>query len=515
MTQPTPFCGVVDSIDFPIGDLVEGYDDFGQFRARFGGNHVGLDIGFDRWGEPVYAAAKGRVTLSNIEEWDTEKGVVIVEHTFPDNSTAYTLYGHMEETDTIKFPQVGQCVDQETALGGIGWPSRGRPHLHYEIRNFMPNEGGPGYVTTNPLNEGWYHPLDFTALWQIKLAPGFVDATTFYSVPALPPVMLEDGLYAIASGNILIVGDQRSGKALWHVETDGVVTGIAGLPGNRVVAHTLNGQVVTLQNGRYAALWQVEGLDEPFLTLGETLVFAMAGGGLKAYDPAGNALWSLPPVSSAARVTQFAAGSREIALGVRQDSGGVLWRLIDAAGEVQFETTFNQQPVIVPARDGSWVGLDGAQFKRFANGENHTFGSVGAVPGRTAAATVDVLGRTYIYMGDAASTLVALGTDGDIRWRVRYPTAAASLPPLMDTGNGCLLYTLDMNGVLNIFDTTSGDLVNQVKIYAGGNRNSSPRARILDVDQNERVRAGSGFLSLVTLDGWALGGTAASECLLG
>jgi murein DD-endopeptidase MepM/ murein hydrolase activator NlpD len=131
MQTPPPFCGIVESFDYPIDNLVEDYDDFAQFRSRFGGNHLGLDIGFDRWGEPVRAAAKGRVTLSNIEEWDTEKGVVIVEHTFPDGSIFYTLYGHMEETDAIKFPQVGQCVDQETILGGIGWPSRGRPHLHY------------------------------------------------------------------------------------------------------------------------------------------------------------------------------------------------------------------------------------------------------------------------------------------------------------------------------------------------------------------------------------------------
>src|SRR3990172_9244350 len=119
LTQtPPPFCGVVDSFDYPIENLVEGYDDFGLYRARFGGNHVAIDIGFDHWGDPVYAAAKGRVTLSNIAEWDTEKGVVIVEHTFPDGSIAYTLYGHMEETDTIKFPQVGQCVDHNSVLGG-------------------------------------------------------------------------------------------------------------------------------------------------------------------------------------------------------------------------------------------------------------------------------------------------------------------------------------------------------------------------------------------------------------
>jgi hypothetical protein len=512
---PPPFCGIVDSFDFPIDDLVEGYDDFAQFRSRFGGNHLGIDIGFDRWGEPVRAAAKGRVTLSNIEEWDTEKGVVIVEHTFPDGSIFYTLYGHMEETDDIKFPQVGQCVDQDTALGGIGWPSRGRPHLHYEIRRLMPNEGGPGYVTTNPLDEGWFNPLDFTALWRIRLAPGFLGAAAFRSVPALPPVRLDSGRYALASGNMLEIVGQPGGEVLSRIETDGVITGLAALPGERVVVHTANGQVFTLQNGRYSALWNVAGIGEPFRTLGEMLLFAMPGGGLDAYDPAGTLLWSLPAVSSAARLTQFAINGQQIALGVRADNGGVVWRLVDSSGQVQFEEAFAQQPLIAPAWDGSWVGLDGGQFKRFANGENHTYGSVGSAPGRAAAATVDALGNTYVFMDDSAHSLVALGPTGDVLWRVRYPVPSAALAPLMDTGGGCLLYTLDMDGVLNVFDAANGDLLAQREIYAGGSRNSSPRARMLDVDSSDIVRASSGFLSLVTLDGRALAGPAVEGCRLG
>ncbi len=507
-------CGVVDAFDFPIEDLVAGYDDFALYRARFGGNHVGLDIGFDRWGDPVYAAAKGQVTLADIEEWDTEKGVVIVKHTFPDASIAYTLYGHMEQNDELRFPEVGACVDQNTVLGGIGWPSRGRPHLHYEIRNFLPGEGGPGYVTDNPLDEGWYHPLDFTQLWRIKLQPGFVASTTFRQVPSLPPVMLDSGMYAIAAGNIVQMGAQ-GGAELWQVETDGIITGIAGLTGDRVVAHTVNGQVLTLQNGRYVALWTVDGLDEPFLALGETLVFALPGGALAAYDPAGTPLWTTPAISSAARVTHFADNGEHIALGVRSDDGDIYWRLLDAQGQITFAGRFDNQPVIAPARDGSWVGLDGAQFKRFRNGENHDLGNIGQVPGRTAQATADVLGNVYVYLGDAPRTLVGLDPNGSRRWQVEYPAANGSLPPLMATGSGCLLYTLDASGMLNVFSTANGDLLQRVELYAGGNRSSSPRARLLHIDNNEQIQVSSGFLSMVTLDGWTLGGTAMSDCRLG
>jgi hypothetical protein len=101
-----------------------------------------------------------------------------------------------------------------------------------------------------------------------------------------------------------------------------------------------------------------------------------------------------------------------------------------------------------------------------------------------------------------------------VRWRANYPFPPASLPPLLRTGGGCLLYTLDADGMLNVFSTTDGSLIDQVQLYSGGSQTGSPRARLLEVDVNERIRVGSGFLSLVTLDGKVLGGEAAN-CLLG
>lgn len=507
-------CGVVDSIDYPIDNLVRGYDDFALFRARFGGNHTGIDIGFDRWGDPVRAAARGRVTYSDVAGWDTEKGVVIVEHTFPDGSIAYSVYGHMEQTDTIFFPSVGTCVEKGDLLGGIGWPSRGRPHLHYELRRFLPNDGGPGYVTDSPLVSGWYHPLDFTELWRVRLSPGFISSVTFRAVPGLPPLALNDGFYAVASSNSIQVTDE-SGSILWRVETDGVITGLAALPDGRVIAHTRNGQVVILQNGRYLALWTVKGPEEPFLLLGERLIFLTDAGGLAAYDPTGSLLWTLPPLSASSRAVDFETNDQQIALGVRTENGDIIWRLIDTNGVILYETGFSSLPVVASDRGGNWIALDGAEVKRFADGQNHDLALLSSIPGRGARATVDILGNSYIYMADADNMLVALDAAGRIRWRVEYPFPPLALPPLMKTGNGCLLYTLDMDGRLNVFDTASGDLLNQVRLYAGGDQTASPRGRLLQVDANERVRFGAGFLSLVTLDGWALGGERARNCLLG
>ncbi len=508
---PAAPCGVVDAIDLPIDDLVKGYDDFSLYRPRFGGNHTGIDIGFDRWGDPVRAAARGRVTYSDIAGWDTEKGVVIVEHTFPDGSIAYSLYGHMEQTDEIFFPSVGKCVERGEILGAIGWPSRGRPHLHYEIRDFLPDDGGPGYVTGNPLAEGWYNPLDFTALWRARLTPAFAGYATFEMVPSLPPARLDDGQYVIAGSNF-IVGVAPPDYTLWRVEADGVVSGLAALPGGRVVAHTRSGQVVVLENGRYAAIWTVRGPDVPFVALGETLVFVADGGDLAAFDAAGSPLWTLPGVGTD-RISHFEADGQYIAYGARAQSS-LIWRLVDADGQVQAEHRLGGNAVIAPAGDGSWLALDGASLLRLTGADIQPVAKAGLPAGRAAALTADRLGNSYVYLGDSESTLLSYTAEGALRWRVSYPVGPAYLPPLLETGGGCWLFTLDVDGMLNVFNAADGALVGQMQLYAGGTERTMPGARLLRANGGEQLEVAAGFLTTLVLDGTKLGGDPAA-CLLG
>ncbi|NWG17171.1 MAG: peptidoglycan DD-metalloendopeptidase family protein [Chloroflexi bacterium] len=510
--QPTTApCGVVDAIDFPIDDLVKGYDDFSLYRPRFGGNHTGVDIAFDRWGDPVRAAARGRVTYSDIAGWDSEKGVVIVEHTFPDGSIAYSLYGHMEQTDEIFFPSVGSCVERGQIVGAVGWPSRGRPHLHYEIRDFLPDDGGPGYITGNPLAEGWYNPLDFTALWRARLTPAFVGYATFELVPSVPPVHMDGGQYVIASSSF-IIGVTAPDYTLWRVETDGVVNGLVALPGGRVAAHTRNGQVMVLENGRYAAIWTVHGPDAPLLALGERLVFATDGGGLAAFDATGNTLWTLAGIESDS-FTQFETDGQNIAYGVRA-GGGITWRLVDTDGQVQAEHRLGSSAVMAPVGDGSWLALDGAALQRLAGAEMQPVAKVGLPAGRAAALSADHLGNSYVYLGDSDSTLLSYTPDGALRWRVSYPVGPAYLPPLLETGGGCWLYTLDVDGMLNIFNAADGALVRQMQLYAGGTERAMPGARLLHADAAEQLEVAAGFLTTLLLDGTHLGGEAAA-CLMG
>jgi hypothetical protein len=188
--------------------------------------------------------------------------------------------------------------------------------------------------------------------------------------------------------------------------------------------------------------------------------------------------------------------------------------MVDVQGTVLQDTQFTRNPVFAPAPTG-WKLLDGMDVVRVDASASSMIGSVGGLAGRTAAMTVDAFGNTYVYLGDSDSTLVAVDESGATRWRVRYPAARLSQAPLMDVGGSCLLYTLDDDGMLNVFNTMDGALLQQIQLYAGGVQNSHPRARLLRVDEQERALVGAGFLSLIALDGNRLGGDALQSCLLG
>lgn len=522
-------CGVVDAIDYPLDireTLNERYDDFALFRRRFGGNHTGIDIAFNRRGETVYAVARGQVTYSDTEGWDTEKGVVIVRHVFPDDSIAYSLYGHMEQTDTQKFPNVGSCVNIGDPVGVVGWPSRGLPHLHYEIRDFLPDDGGPGYVTENPLSEGWFHPLDFTLRWRLQLAGGYVDSMNFNSAPTLPPVLLDTGEVAIAVGDRIesYAGD---GVTSWRVNLPDVITGLAALPGGRVVAQARNGQAVTLQNGRYLGVWQVDGIDAPFQLLGESVVFATSDGGVSAYTPDGTLQWTHSGVGgggTGATPIDFSRGSAnggQVSLAQRREDGSVQWLALDAvehvavlAVHVAVETTFSRTPVSAAIPNG-WLILAGTNLYRATGDGVEQYGTVSPPPGVNARLTADAMGNAYIYLNDSQSTLLAVDSAGAVRWRTYYPWQGSGVPPVLQADNGCALYALDRDGALRMFDARDGTLLAERRIYAGGNRNGSPPARLIQPLGANQLLVSAGFLSVYLLDANAMAGEALSSCVLG
>ena len=56
----------------------------------------------------------------------------IIQHNFPDGSTAYSMYGHVTDATGIPFPAVLSCVHQGDMIAAVG-DIRPAPHLHFEI----------------------------------------------------------------------------------------------------------------------------------------------------------------------------------------------------------------------------------------------------------------------------------------------------------------------------------------------------------------------------------------------
>lgn len=517
---PLAPCGVVDDIDYPIGSITtrtmaRGFDDFGLFRARWEGYHTGLDVGFFQAGTVVRAAARGRVTLANPTEWNEQRGVVVIEHIFPDNNRYYSLYGHIEAGIEVLLPLVNACVEMGDPIGVVGEPTLSAPHLHFEIRNFLPDRGGPGYTDSDPTGSGWFHPLDFIHLWWARLSPAYIDSLTFNDIASVPPITLENGVTVLATESVIIATNPPD-TTIWRLSTDGVVDAIAALQGSRVVAQTENGQVVVLNGGSYESVWSVDSLNLPFILLDdETLVFVTEGGGLEAYSPVGESLWRIPaPYGTGANVGAINGNGTQVAVSV-SNGDDAHWRVVGADGTVIFEREYPRLPLFARNNDLSWTVVDGEQTTRVIDGVETVIAPNTVEYGRLATMITDRIGNIYLYTGIIDNALISWDFSGNLRWRTQLTGDYIGYAPLLATNLGCAVYTLDTGGQLTVLSGTTGEVVAEQSLYAGGTRTRQPDSRVLDVSLDNRVRFSAGFMTTVTLDGTILAEEAFSTCLLG
>jgi outer membrane protein assembly factor BamB len=326
---------------------------------------------------------------------------------------------------------------------------------------------------------------------------------------------MPDGTTAIASGDVISVIAEPD-TTLWRINLDDLASGVAALQDGGVVARSRSGQVVTVYNGRFSALWTVEGPDVPFAYLNNQLIFVTDGGGLAAYTPSGDALWSLDaPDGGAGDVLRADSNGAAVAVSM-EAADRVVWRAVDSTGSLMYERVFEDEPLVAHAPDGSWMLLADGDLLRLNGGAMQTIGDVHVRVGRTAAFTVDALGASYLYAGDSARTLISWDTTGAIRWETTYPSSEAEiLSPILQADTGCLLYSLSVEGQLYIFDATSGELVNKLTLYAGGSQSRQPRARLIQPKMDGTVNINAGFLTMMTLDSATLGDGVMETCVLG
>lgn len=162
--------GVVNGFDYPVGKPnADGWtktQPFGNNNPSYGGYHLGEDWAINSVtseGQSVYAIAEGTV----VQSVDTGPSggcwlnVVILRHTLPDGSQYESLYGHLKSRNY----QIGDTVPRGKALGEIGNPSCGGPHLHFEMRTpdcpYWDNHTRDDGYSNTPKPTGWIDPSAF------------------------------------------------------------------------------------------------------------------------------------------------------------------------------------------------------------------------------------------------------------------------------------------------------------------------------------------------------------------
>ncbi len=489
-------CGYVDGFDLPVPGIDLQRNDFGIYRAQWGGRHTGIDVAFGRLGDPVRAAARGRVTYSDPAGWDTEKGVVVIQHTMPDGTLVNTLYGHMEELNGYTFPPMNACVERGDIVGAVGAPSRSAQHLHFEVRTRYRHEGGPGYTDVNPLELGWLHPFDFAFLANIWVTSAYRNHFSLVEGPTLPLLPMPDGTYIVANSAYLRAVN-TSGQTVWQFDTLGAVIGLLALPDGRLLASNSLGQALVLSQGSYSALWRpAKSFTLPPLLWGDKVIFAANDNSLMAYTPDGAPLWATDALSGHA--LRWAVNGDRLAVGSEKHD---VW-IVGPDGGVLYRENFPDLTLPFAAPDGAFFLMSGSEVLRLDPALRLTLlfdtGRAFTAEAELISGPSDTL---YLYTGEGRA-LYAYGLDGALRW-IAYMPGSHLRAPRLGIGGGRVVYALSTDGQLLIYDTRDGRLVGQLALYDGG-INGTASARWLDVRPDDTVTFSAGYLTTVTIDGLAL-----------
>jgi outer membrane protein assembly factor BamB len=482
-------------------------DDFGLYRSGFGGRHSGVDMAFDRYGDPVKSIARGRVTLADAAAWNDEKGVVIIEHLMPDDSIVFSLYGHVVQTNGHFFPAVGQCINKGEIIAAVGNPKNSARHLHFEIRSREASQGGPGYSYTDPLATGWLHPLDFIQRWQLRLKPYARGTLSSSGGQIAAPILLADG-GAIFAGDNTLERRAGTGQILWRLEVARLI-GIVPLSDGKILGSTADQRVFVVGEGVFTAYWKADRpLQTPPFRVGESIVFVGGDQRVVSYTPDGKKVWEAGPFGD--HLERAVAVGNLIAVSTTR-TGSFNVYVLNESGKFIFQAAAPAPIIPIPSEEGGFYLLVGPQIGRlFPDGKWVPFLDTGLSLGRSAQIATDRKGNVYVYPGHG-NQLYAFDSAQKLRWTTPLTlTSAQFQPPLLGVGSGCVVYILNGDGSLNTLNARDGTLTGLTRLYAGGARNSSA-ARWLRVDEQDQVLFSAGFLSLAGVNGLSLAGLSTCE----
>ncbi|MFZ4813455.1 MAG: M23 family metallopeptidase [Phototrophicaceae bacterium] len=193
--------------------------DYGARSVRHNGRyHTAEDWALpegNALGQPVVAIANGRVTYASPTIWGRDGGVVILEHRLPDDTSAFTLYGHIAPLPGQDFPS--GCIAGGTPLGVI-MDVRPAPHVHIEVRvSGILQALGNAYSWEYPDVLGYRRPSRFIQTWIARSTAG-VRWVTALNDPVgsnAPPLALsDDSLLMLDGGRIIRL--LPDGRVLWR-----------------------------------------------------------------------------------------------------------------------------------------------------------------------------------------------------------------------------------------------------------------------------------------------------------
>ncbi len=463
-------CGVVDSLQYPVDtSLFTLVQNFGVASVRHQGRyHTGEDWyggrGSSR-GQPVRAVARGRVTYAAPNGWGRDGGVVIIEHTMPDNRILYSVYGHIVETPEYAFPTRYGCVQQGDIVGVIG-DARPAPHLHFEFRINNGDIPGPGYEWENPLALGYRQPARIITNWSAWLGAAHrwhVALSTPNGMQA-PPLQLNDNSLIYLETPTLLKRATADGRVLWRVNLERTAVGVTGYQGSTYLHYADGGVTQIDENGAALDRWDstVPVDSAPLAAVfpdGDALLFHTPDNALVAFNPTRRAvLWRLdnvPPFVLAQVTPQM------IALVSRSADGWYQLFTVSLEGRLLDQAQLRALPAFAAAPDGTLLVYSAGGLWRVDSSGTWSYALDNAPALGAAAALAADSGGLVVFDG---SQLSGFDTAGVLRWQTPF---SASGQASLTRADGRLLL-LTAQGHIAVFDAASGAVCGSLRLYGDG-----------------------------------------------
>ena len=506
-------CGLVDLFDFPLDaphgrDANGGGDDFGIYRDRFDGHHAGEDWwraggGRTTLGAPVYSIGHGEVTYAEPLGWNRDKGVVIVRHTFDDGRELLSFYGHLDE-DTLKVV-AGDCVARGDLIGRIGRPTTG-PHLHFELRSFMPFAAGSGYLPDDPTLAGWKPPS--ATIWNSRMAvsPGVLWTQPFVGDGVRSIQILGEEVITVLDGDHIAGLDTAAGSEQWRMAVDeDVEQALLDVESRQVYTANQFGEVSAFALAEMEAGAEANGIvplwTADFDVVGIPALMPLPGGGLVlaawdhlvAISAQGALLWE---ADLETRPYDWLV-SGDTLIGTTNGGERPLWTA-NADGWQNWETDAGGR---LAAAGDNVLLFDRNALSRL-DLESQSVEPLLALPGVSlqagAVAALPGGGAIVAHAARADQRLLALDGDGDLLWqRSIADIPAVDLDFLVDENQLFLAVQNDAGSGSEVSLFALGlENVSLTHLFTGGSRSSA-------VDQTRLFALGNGRL-LISIDGRSL-----------